>query len=99
MLRNALSEIESDIGETVDGLIIFDLMYKTLFSDMASKCVHILIEQWISAVLPAWRDFGNYWIEDDGVYTNVSSSYRSRYDKKAFSEPFWGRAQPLERHL
>ena len=95
LLRNILIHIEKDVGTVIDGLVIFDLNYKNLSYELGEKCAQLLIDRWVPAVLPAWRDYGNYWIESNGTYKNISSTYQERELKNAFYRTVLGQGSAI----
>lgn len=95
LLRNALLHIENRRLEPVDGLIIYDLNYKNLNYDFGPQCARLMFDRWTSSVLPAWKDHGNYWVEDESGYSNISSSYASRKSKKAVYRTILGQGAAI----
>ncbi|MCG8315923.1 MAG: glycosyltransferase family 2 protein [Pseudomonadales bacterium] len=83
LMRNILHLIESKNRIVMDGLLFFDVSYKDFQYGMGSKCKELLFDSWVPSVLPAWRDFGNYWILQNGEFQNIHSSYELRDEKPA----------------
>jgi len=83
LMRNVLSSIEGKLSRIVDGLIFYDLGYRHIDPVLGKKCCDILFDQWVPAVMPAWKDYGNYWIQKDSGFENIQSSYSLREEKPA----------------
>lgn len=83
MLRSILEKIESIECESVDALIIFDLNYTFIDVKFGKKCKKLLFDHWLPAVMPAWKDFGNYWYCVNGNYNNIYNSLEHRSNKPA----------------
>ena len=83
LMRNVLSVVEQKVARVVDGLIFYDLGYKHIDPMLGKKCCDILFDQWVSAVMPAWKDYGNYWIQKENGFENIQSTYNLRKEKPA----------------
>lgn len=82
-MRNILLTIENELSTVVDGLIFFDLGYQNLNVSMGKKCKEVMFNQWLPSVMPAWKDFGNYWIQNEEGFENIQSSFNLREEKPA----------------
>lgn len=83
LLRSILLKIETIEIETVDALIIYDLNYTFIDVNFGKKCKKIIFDNWLPAVMPAWKDYGNYWYCIDGNYNNIHNSFEHRSKKPA----------------
>ena len=57
---------------------------------LAKRSMSALLSNWLSAVLPAWRDYGNYWISRDGRYSSISKSFGLRETKAPIFRSIFG---------
>ncbi len=99
LMRNILLNIENKLSRVVDGLIFYDMEYKYIDPELGQKCCEIMFDQWISAVLPAWKDYGNYWIQRDNGLENIHSSYSLREDKPALYRSVLGQGGAIRASL
>ena len=81
LMRVALIEIEKIKGANVDALVFYDLSYRYLYTNFGNKCKEILFNSWLPAVMPAWKDYGNYWIKNKTGYKNLHNSFNVRSEK------------------
>ena len=42
-----------------------------------------MFNQYHAAVMPAWKDYGNYWIQNEGRFENIQSTFDLREEKPA----------------
>ena len=89
-MRNILLKIEKNLSSIVDGLIFYDLGYRDINVSLGKKCQEITFSQWHSSVMPAWKDFGNYWIQNDEGFENIHSSFDLREEKPALYRSILG---------
>ena len=83
LMRNVLLAVEQKVSKIVDGLIFYDLSYRYIDPMLGKKCRDALFDQWVPAVMPAWKDYGNYWIQKESGFENIQSSYSLREKKPA----------------
>ena len=83
LMRNVLLSVEGKLSRVVDGLIFYDLGYRHIDPGVGKKCCNILFDQWLAAVMPAWKDYGNYWIQKESGFENIQSSHSLREEKPA----------------
>ena len=79
--RKLLTAIETDLGMVSDGLSFIDMSYSHLNLDFIKLTRTLLFERFYKAVLPAWRDTGNYWKRDGGVFVELNVNYEKRENK------------------
>jgi GT2 family glycosyltransferase len=95
LMRNILSTIEQNTSQAVDAIIFYDLTYTNIDSFLGKKCTQLLINSWLSAVMPAWRDHGNYWVQKDGGFENLSGSYDLRENKSSLYRTILGQGAAI----
>lgn len=83
LMRNVLLAIEQKMSKIVDGLIFYDIGYRYIDPKLGKKCRDALFDQWVPAVMPAWKDYGNYWMQKESGFENIQSSYSLREEKPA----------------
>ena len=79
--RKLLEAIEADLGMVSDGLNFVDMSYSHLNLDFIKLTRTLLFERFYKAVLPAWRDSGNYWKRDGGIFVELNVSYEKKENK------------------
>ena len=62
---------------------------------MGDQCIKLLIDRWLPAVMPAWKDYGNYWIHKDERFENLSGSYDLRGKKPAIYKTTLGQGAAI----
>ena len=95
LMRNILIEVEARRSRVVDALVFFDLRYAHIEAEMGDQCIKLLIDRWLPAVMPAWQDYGNYWIHKDGRFKNLSGSYDLRGKKPAIYKTTLGQGAAI----
>ena len=95
LMRNVLLAVEQKVSRVVDGLIFYDLGYRYIDPMLGKKCCDILFDQWVPAVMPAWKDYGNYWIQKESGFENIQSSYSLREEKPALYRSVLGQGAAI----
>lgn len=95
LMRNILAYIECNSSRVVDGLIFYDIGYRYLNLKLGKKCKELLFDQWLPAVMPAWRDYGNYWIQRGAGFENIQSSYGPRDEKPSLYRTVLGQGSVI----
>jgi rhamnosyltransferase len=83
LMRNVLLSVEDKLSRVVDGLIFYDLSYRHIDPSLGKKCNKVMFNQYHAAVMPAWKDYGNYWIQNEGRFENIQSTFDLREEKPA----------------
>jgi len=90
LMRNILYSIEEKLNTVIDGLIFYDLSYSLIDPIMGRRCLQIMFDKWTTSALPAWKDFGNYLIENNNSFEKIHNSYELRNNKRALYRSILG---------
>lgn len=96
LMRNTLLKIEDYLSRIVDGLIFYDLDFHHINPVLGKKCSEVLFNEWVPAVLPAWKDHGNYWIQKrmDMKISKIRLVYVKK-NQHCFAQ-YWAKVGQLE---
>ena len=76
--RKLLHAIEADLGMISDSLNFVDMSYSHLNLGFVRLSRTLLFERFYKAVLPAWRDSGNYWKRDGSDFVELNVNYEKQ---------------------
>lgn len=79
--RKILLEIEKILGRVVDGLSFLDLSYPKLTAEYVDLARVMVLEGHLAGVLPAWRDYGNYWMRTGAEYVALDVNFADKEHK------------------
>lgn len=81
--KKILAAVERHLGVVVDALSFVDLSYCEIDLNYVELARSSLFEQGRNGVVPAWRDFGNFWMNDGGQFIELDVSFDQKGDKSA----------------
>ena len=81
--RKLLASVERYLDVVVDALSFVDLSYCEVDLDYVELARSSLFEQGRNGVVPAWRDFGNFWMNDNGRFIELDVSFDQKGAKSA----------------
>lgn len=81
--KKVLNEVELELNTIVDALSFIDLSYRDLDLQYVAVARSSLFEHGRNGVVPAWRDFGNFWINENGKFVELDVSFDQKGQKSA----------------
>ena len=81
--KKLLATVERHLDVVVDALSFIDLSYCDIDLNYVELARSSLFEQGRNGVVPAWRDFGNFWMNDNGRFIELDVSFDQKGAKSA----------------
>lgn len=81
--KKVLNGVELELNTVVDALSFIDLSYRDLDLEYVAVARSSLFEHGRNGVVPAWRDFGNFWINENGKFIELDVSFDRKGKKSA----------------
>lgn len=81
--RLLLEVVEKTVGFVVDGLSFVDMSYEHLKTEFLELARSEVFENDRRGVVPAWEDYGNFWMRDEHGFTELDVRFDDKGKKSA----------------